>query len=85
MTSNESDLYPEEILINLRTHKKDKTDSDRIVKIILFICAAVAIVFVFLIIINLFSIGGAFFAQVPLNDFLFGQLWYPEVGFCSSH
>ena len=81
MTSNESDLYPEEILINLRTHKKDKTDSDRIVKIILFICAAVAIVFVFLIIINLFSIGGAFFAQVPLNDFLFGQLWYPEVGF----
>lgn len=54
--------------------------SDKPIKIILFICATIATIFIFFIIIFLFTFGADFFLNVSLDHFLFGQLWVPNRG-----
>jgi len=56
-------------------------DRDKQIKILLFVFASLATIFVFLIIVFLFSSGLSFFGEVPLTDFLFGTNWYPSAGF----
>ena len=45
------------------------------IKVFLFICASVAIFFVFLIILFLFYQGGSFFFEYPLDIFLLEGAW----------
>jgi len=64
---------------------KDYITSDNIVKLILFIAASVAVIFVFFIIYFLFVSGGEFFFEVPIKDFLFGKIWFPTAGYYGAH
>lgn len=52
-------------------------DSDKLVHLILLICASLAIIVVFFIILFLFQNAGNFFRKVKLEDFLFDDEWLP--------
>jgi phosphate transport system permease protein len=54
---------------------KDVAVADKAAKGILFIIASIAVVIVFFIIIFLFTLGGDFFLEVPLSEFLLGTNW----------
>ena len=55
-----------------------KKNRDPVIKWILFFIASIATIFVFLIIVYLFMIGGPFFAEVSLDEFLLGTNWLPS-------
>ena len=57
-----------------------KKNTDIYVKMVLFVFASLATMFIFLIIIFLFINGVPFFVAVPLKDFLFGTNWLPGAG-----
>ncbi|MFW9989065.1 MAG: phosphate ABC transporter permease subunit PstC [Candidatus Odinarchaeota archaeon] len=57
-----------------------RKNRDPMIKWILFFIASIATIFVFLIIIFLFVIGGPFFAEVSLAEFLLGTNWLPSNG-----
>jgi phosphate transport system permease protein len=52
-------------------------DAEKVVHIFLFICASLATLIVFFIIVFLFSNVGNFFRVVSLDDFLFEEKWLP--------
>ena len=68
------------LYINDEEYSFLKKNRDPLIKWMLFFIASIATIFVFLIIIFLFSIGGPFFAEVSLIDFLFGTNWLPTNG-----
>ncbi|CAH0117727.1 hypothetical protein PAE9249_00188 [Paenibacillus sp. CECT 9249] len=52
---------------------------DKLMPVVLFLCAAVSIVTTIGIVYTLFSETFQFFKQVPLFDFLFGMKWSPLI------
>ena len=74
-TAFENDLY-----IYDEEYSYLKKNRDPLIKWILFFIASIATIFVFLIIIFLFVIGGPFFAEVTLEKFLLGTNWLPTNG-----
>jgi len=69
-------VYIDDELKNIeRLNVSDLADRTTPIKIFLFICASVAIFFVFLIILFLFYQGGSFFVDYPLDAFLFEGAW----------
>lgn len=69
-------LYIEDQVKNVeRLNVSEIASKTTSVKVFLFICASVAIFFVFLIIIFLFYQGGSFFLEYPLDKFLFEGAW----------
>jgi len=64
----------------IKHFSKENFTKDDAVKGTLFIFASIATIFIFFIIIFLFFVGGSFFFEVPITDFLFGKLWNPKVG-----
>jgi len=61
--------------------KNIELGSDKPIKIILFICATIATIFIFFIIIFLFAFGGEFFLNVRIDNFIFNELWVPNKGY----
>ncbi|MHA1147369.1 MAG: phosphate ABC transporter permease PstA [Promethearchaeota archaeon] len=57
-------------------YMKEKLEKKSI-RYLLFFCALLAIVIVFFIILFLFISGGPFFQEIPLLEFLFGDMWDP--------
>ena len=76
-----SEATLEETFLIHKFEPRKLKDRDKLVKILLFIFASLATIFVFLIILFLFTSGISFFGEVPLTDFLFGTNWYPSAGF----
>ena len=54
-----------------------KFNTDKIIQILLFICASIATLIVFYIFYFLFENAGNFFRLVKLEDFLFEEEWLP--------
>ncbi len=52
-------------------------DTDKLVHLILLMCASLATIVVFFIIFLLFQNAGNFFRKVPLEEFLFDDHWLP--------
>lgn len=71
----ETELILEEEIIG--TQGKYSEFSDKLVRLILFIAASIAVIFIFLIIFFLFLEGGDFFTKVGLDEFLTGKVWLP--------
>ncbi len=72
--------FENEVFIEDEDYSYLKKDRDKLIKIILFFIASIATIFVFLIIIFLFVIGGPFFTEVSLTEFLLGTNWLPSHG-----
>jgi len=70
---NERNLY-----LNNNDYIYLKKNRDPYIKFALLIIASVATIFIFLIIIFLFSYGGSFFLEVSLYEFLFSTNWLPS-------
>ena len=56
---------------------KYEFNKENLIHLILFISATLATIFVFFIIVFLFSNAGNFFMEVPLEEFLFNDEWHP--------
>ena len=70
---NDKNLY-----LNNNDYIYLRKNRDPYIKFALLIIASIATIFIFLIIIFLFSYGGSFFLEVPLYEFLFGTNWLPS-------
>ena len=62
---------------DLEIKLKKNVNTDKLVHILLFICASFATLIVFFIIIFLFTNAGNFFRVINVEDFLFDDVWLP--------
>lgn len=83
-----TELVYEEDLEQLEVKRfsfKEVFNSDNSIRLILFICALIAVVFVFFIIYYLFTTGASFFTQVSLEEFFTGRIWFPTAGYYGAY
>ncbi|MBD3196769.1 MAG: phosphate ABC transporter permease PstA [Candidatus Lokiarchaeota archaeon] len=73
--ASEVEIGSESFGKDLIESSKEVAVADKAAKGILFVFASIAIVTVFLIIIFLFTLGGEFFLEVPLEDFFLDGNW----------
>jgi phosphate transport system permease protein len=81
-------LFYEEDLEQTNTKRssfKAIFNSDNSVRVILFIFAFIAVVFMGFIIYFLFTTGGSFFSQVSLEEFFTGRIWFPTAGYYGAY
>ncbi len=83
-----TELVYEEDLEQLEVKRfsfKEFFNSDNSVRLILFICAFIAVIFMVFIIYFLFTTGGNFFSHVSLKEFFTGRIWFPTAGYYGAY
>ncbi|TFG27230.1 MAG: phosphate ABC transporter permease subunit PstC, partial [Promethearchaeota archaeon] len=71
------EMYEQKDDLELEIQLKRNLNTDKLVHIILFLCASLATLIVFFIILFLFTNAGNFFRVIKIEDFLFEEEWLP--------